>query len=76
MNKQALTHPTFQMKIHVAMFAAMRSSKRGNGGQVYIQNAAGNPCLRVKHTRGNGGGFSFHKNNTDLSKLVIDSLRA
>lgn len=71
-----LTHPTMQAKLFGAMQRARLSSLAGNGGQVYVKNKKGQPAFRVKHTRGNGGGFDFHKGNKNITQNVLTSLRA
>ncbi len=69
-NATNLNHPTTRAKIFAAMKRATQSSLAGGGGQQYILNAQGKPYMRVKHTRGHGGGFTFATN-----KLICDDVK-
>ena len=72
----SLNHPTVQQNLYVALHRAARLSKRnGKQGRVYLKNSKGERYLRIEHTRGTGGGFTFYSGNANLKKKVLTSLR-
>lgn len=75
-NSTSLKHPTMQAKLFAAMQHARLSSLRGTGGQIYVKNKNGWPIMRVKHTRGIGGGFTFNTGNTFICNTVKHALRS
>lgn len=51
----------------------------GHKGSVYIQNKKGNNFIRVDYNKahdGMGKGFTFYGHSGDITKTVIQSLRA
>ena len=72
----SLNHPTVQQNLYVALHRTARLSKRdGQQGRVYLKNSKGERYMRIEHTRGIGGGFTFYSGNKDLKKKVLTSLR-
>lgn len=75
MNVSNLMHPTMQAKLFAAMSRARVNSINTGKSVTYIKNKKGMPVLRIVHTRGIGGGFTFYRGDKCLKAVVLQSLR-